>query len=293
MKQEKFDKLFYPFSILTFTIGSVCSGILWINNLASACRYHRILFQEGKVTKIQTGFWSDLDWSTADVSTVTTFIPFFGFILLLYAALFRKSVCRWPLFDGYEKLNISLGLLGTLWGIILIGYYPAEDVSIPALMSCLHTAMFSTLAAIIWGMVLSPLCLKPWMNAIYNAKKGQGLNHEPEILLEDCMESLSALDKRLSESVNAARDFKDILSELNNEIREVKDSEDKWKTENLQCMREITQIMESLKNERICQQKENQELRQKNQALTANLNTLNEETEKLRHRLNAIHDILR
>jgi len=30
-------------------------------------------------------------------------------------------------------------------------------------MQCLHTAMFSTLAAVIWIMVIVPLIISPWM----------------------------------------------------------------------------------------------------------------------------------
>lgn len=44
-----------------------------------------------------------------------------------------------------RPVHLALGLLGTIWGIILVGYYPAEQITIAALMRCLHTAMFSTL----------------------------------------------------------------------------------------------------------------------------------------------------
>ena len=66
-----------------------------------------------------------------------------------------------PFFPGYDRFNLALGLLGTIWGIILVGYYPAEQITIAALMRCLHTAMFSTLVAVAWVMVLMPAAVLP------------------------------------------------------------------------------------------------------------------------------------
>ena len=144
-------------------VGTLCFGILWINNLVSAGRYYALLFRGefGGTDRVPSGFWPALDWTTIDLSTVTTFIPFLGFALLLHR-LFRPGVSpETPFFPGYDRFNIALGLIGTIWGIILVGYYPTDQVSIGALMRCLHTAMFSTLIAVIWVMVLMPAVIVP------------------------------------------------------------------------------------------------------------------------------------
>lgn len=79
---------------------------------------------------------------------MTTFIPFFGFVLILYR-IFRPAETRGVRSSpDTTRFNLALGLLGTIWGIILVGYYPAEQITIAALMRCLHTAMFSTLVAV-------------------------------------------------------------------------------------------------------------------------------------------------
>ena len=70
--------------------GTVCFGILWLNNLISARRYYALLFRGEYTDRFPPGFAPLLDWSTVDVSTVTTFIPFFGFVLILYR-IFRPA----------------------------------------------------------------------------------------------------------------------------------------------------------------------------------------------------------
>jgi|GEM_PF-2218415 len=144
-------------------IGTLFFGILWLNNVVSAGRFYGLLFRGefAGTDKVPSGFWTGLDWSTIDLSTVTTFVPFFGFALMFHR-LFRPGVSpETPFFPGYDRFNIALGLIGTIWGIILVGYYPADQVSIGALMRCLHTAMFSTLIAVVWVMVLMPAVIVP------------------------------------------------------------------------------------------------------------------------------------
>lgn len=144
-------------------IGTLFFGILWLNNLVSASRFYALLFRGefAGTDRVPSGFWTALDWSTIDLSTVTTFVPFFGFALMFHR-LFRPGVSpEAPFFPGYDRFNIALGLLGTIWGIILVGYYPTDQISIGALMRCLHTAMFSTLIAVAWVMVLMPAAIVP------------------------------------------------------------------------------------------------------------------------------------
>lgn len=145
--------------------GSLFSGILWLNNLVSAWRYHAMLARGNTFAGIfPSGLWPSLDWSTVDASTVTTLIPFFGFLLILHGLLRVDGREEWPFFPGYERLNIALGLLGTIWGIILVGYYPDDQINVTALIRCcLHTAMFSTLMAVAWVMVVLPAVVMPVM----------------------------------------------------------------------------------------------------------------------------------
>lgn len=157
-------------------IGSVLFGILWLNNLVSALRYHQLLLSGADnlaVSALAPGFWPALDWTAVDVSTITTFIPFFGFVLILHGLFRIRHDEEWPYFNGYQRLNIALGLIGTIWGIILVGYYPPDQISIASLMRCLHTAMFSTLAAVLWVMVIIPAVTKPWLDAVRRAECGR------------------------------------------------------------------------------------------------------------------------
>ena len=154
--------------------GTVCFGILWLNNLISARRYYALLFRGEYTDRFPPGFAPLLDWSTVDVSTVTTFIPFFGFVLILYRIFRPAEDPGCPFFPGYDRFNLALGLLGTIWGIILVGYYPAEQITIAALMRCLHTAMFSTLVAVAWVMVLMPAAVLPLLRSCRGSGSSAG-----------------------------------------------------------------------------------------------------------------------
>ena len=95
--------------------GTVCFGILWLNNLISARRYYALLLRGEYTDRFPPGFAPLLDWSTVDVSTVTTFIPFFGFVLILYRIFRPAEDPGCPFFPGYDRFNLALGLLGTIW----------------------------------------------------------------------------------------------------------------------------------------------------------------------------------
>ena len=153
-------------AVVAASAGSGFFGILWLNNLVSAWRYH-VMLAEGDTFSgtFPPGLWPALSWSAVDASTVTTWIPFFGFLLILHGLLRVDGRAEWPFFPGYERLNIALGLLGTIWGIILVGYYPDDQINVSALIRCcLHTAMFSTLAAVAWVMVVLPAAVMPVMH---------------------------------------------------------------------------------------------------------------------------------
>ena len=115
-----------------------------------------------------------LDWAVVDYSAVTTFIPMLGF-LCMTLSLFRMvrgrraRVGDFPFFRGSDQLNVALGLLGTLWGIIVIGYFKLDTVTMADLMQCLHTALFSTLAAVVWVFLIDRPLVRPYFTRLLEA----------------------------------------------------------------------------------------------------------------------------
>ena len=200
--------------------GTVCFGILWLNNLISARRYYALLFRGEYTDRFPPGFAPLLDWSTVDVSTVTTFIPFFGFVLILYRIFRPAEDPGCPFFPGYDRFNLALGLLGTIWGIILVGYYPAEQITIAALMRCLHTAMFSTLVAVAWVMVLMPAAVLPLLRSC----RGSGPKDEPELdrLIGRISAGLAAATEELRSSTAESARFRAGLAETAGALRELR-----------------------------------------------------------------------
>jgi hypothetical protein len=71
-------------------------------------------------------------------------------------------IADFPFFKGSDQLNIALGLFGTLWGIIVIGYFKLDTVQMADLMQCLHTALFSTLVAVVWVFLLDRPLIRPF-----------------------------------------------------------------------------------------------------------------------------------
>lgn len=67
-------------AVVAALAGSVFFGILWLNNLVSAWRYH-VMLAEGDTFSgtFPPGLWPALSWSAVDASTVTTWIPFSDF----------------------------------------------------------------------------------------------------------------------------------------------------------------------------------------------------------------------
>lgn len=155
------------------------TGLLWLNNLNSAWKSYAILFSQdsgGGLYSQAPGFLPHFDWATLDLSTISTFIPFFGMLCIL-CGLFRISrrgsaaiSDNFPFFHSYDRINIALGLIGTIWGIILIGFYRPEDINVANLMMCLHTALFSTLVAVVWVSILLPAAVTPVMRKLAGEK---------------------------------------------------------------------------------------------------------------------------
>lgn len=212
-------KRFYRFSLWIAGFLSVITGIFWINNTVSAVRYHYILFTGRESGDFDNpdiqGLWSFLDWTTVDVSTVTTLIPFLGFLLIWYGLLHIRTGDEWPFFPGYDRLNVALGLLGTVWGIILIGYYPSEKISIQALMHCLHTAMFSTFAAVGWVMVIVPSLVHPWLHAIRKKLNMQTDDTELGAMVESFIGNVRTAGNAMQKTAADTVQFRDNLNQVN------------------------------------------------------------------------------
>jgi len=136
--------------LLAFVFGVVAifAGIAWYNNIWIALQWQPIIGKEYR------GPIPWFDWAAVDFSTITTFIPFCGFVLivigLLKTALGSRVSEYFPFFRWHNSLTIALGLIGTVWGLIMIGYYDPDVVTMRELVYCLRTALYSTLVALLW-----------------------------------------------------------------------------------------------------------------------------------------------
>lgn len=224
-------------------IGTLLFGILWLNNLVSAGRYHILLFKGafGDTDRVPSGFWPALDWTTIDLSTVTTFIPFFGCALLLHRLLRPGAAPDAPFFVGYDRFNIALGLIGTIWGIILVGYYPADDVSIATLMRCLHTAMFSTLIAVIWVMVLMPTVIVPLLRFCSTVACSDDV--ELDQLLDRITVGADAAAEEFRLGAAEAAKFRNELAESARTLRELRQEAAGMRAEEQSWQRNATELL--------------------------------------------------
>lgn len=137
-----------------FFIGlTLLTGLIWFNNLVVTLQWNP---RAGQDVKPQGPFpW--FDRLAMDYSTVTTLVPFFG-CLLIASGFFRIAKAKsnsniseyFPFSKNYIPITVALGLIGTVWGLIMIGYYDPKEIEMPQLIKCLHTALFSTFIALLW-----------------------------------------------------------------------------------------------------------------------------------------------
>ena len=167
-------KKLIPLFLAVFA-AAVVSWLAWLafaNNVAAVVNWWSDFIaaggdSAGLAAKTARGFIPWLDWSVVDYSAVTTFIPALGFTCMALAlgrliAGRRTRAAEFPFFKGSDQLNVALGLFGTLWGIIVIGYFNLDTVSMADLMQCLHTALFSTLMAVVWVFMIDRPLVRPW-----------------------------------------------------------------------------------------------------------------------------------
>lgn len=204
--------------LATGIILTVFAGLAFINNISIVARWWgRFLASNGDATALGTsitGIIPWLDWSAVDYSCVTTFIPFTGFLLCtigLIRILLGKDCSGeyFPFFKTSDQLNISFGLIGTLWGIIVIGYYNMETVRMADLMTCLHTALFSTLIAVVWVFVIDHPILRPLLNRL---ALDAGLKNDEDKDIGDVLDDLKAGAEELRTAWSAEQSEFDTFS---------------------------------------------------------------------------------
>lgn len=151
------------------------AALAFVNNAAAVIDWWRSFSAAGGDTSLMperaSGIIPWLDWSAVDYSTVTTFIPLVGFSCMTVASwrLVRGRRMRsgdFPFFKGSDQLYVALGLFGTLWGIVVIGYFKLDTVTMADLMQCLHTALFSTLTAVVWVFLFDRPLVRPFFTGI-------------------------------------------------------------------------------------------------------------------------------
>lgn len=155
--------------LLVMFAASVVATLAFVNNVFVLVDWWRSFIAAGgnsAAMEPHHGCIGWLDWSAVDYSAVTTFIPMLGFWCMtagLYRIVRRRRVRAedFPFFRGSDQLNVALGLFGTLWGIIVIGYFDLTTVSMADLMQCLHTALFSTLMAVVWVFMIDRPLVRP------------------------------------------------------------------------------------------------------------------------------------
>lgn len=165
----RMKKTAVPLFALVSALAALAS-LAFANNVVAIVRWWRAFLEAGGDTSLvgahAPGFLPWLDWSAVDYSAVTTLIPALG-LLCMARALWRMLRGKrmragdFPFFRGSDQLNVALGLFGTLWGIIVIGYFKLDAVTMADLMQCLHTALFSTLTAVVWVFLVDRPLVRP------------------------------------------------------------------------------------------------------------------------------------
>ncbi len=279
--------------IVSIGIALACTligAIFWVNNLVAAIRLHRALANGVAPTGGGKGLLHCLQWSVVDVSTVTTFIFFFGFAVTTIA-LWGK-IRDVEFFTRHDRFHIALGLVGTLWGIILIGYYPIANVTIPSLMNCLHTAMFSTLAAIVWVMIIEPLVIFPWVRFALAGDDETIPEADPVATMQEITASLQKFSAVLTQSSDAAEKFQAQLAAWQNARQQEIQESEKFRAESLKALQLLTEITASLDARQQALATENDRLQKGLETATAERDSARATAEELRRKLEAIRATL-
>ena len=172
--------------IISFVMGciiavtSVIMFFVWFNNLNIALQWDPKNGHEADYS----GPIPSFDKFAVDFTTVSTFIVLLGCFLISVGFL-RTSMsgnrcsAYFPFFKSYNQLNIALGLVGTVFGLIMISYYPPDDVDMARLVICLKTALYSTLVALVWVFVIAApvkFVMQRWHRYVTGCVDGDGTN---------------------------------------------------------------------------------------------------------------------
>jgi hypothetical protein len=189
-------KNYIAYLVISSTL-TLLSGLAFLNNISVIVKWWNTFITTGGDAQALAENFSGcipwLDWTAVDYSAATTLIPFLGFLLItigIIRIMRHKEISAidyFPFFKGYDQLNVAFGLIGTLWGIIIIGYYDMESVAITDLMMCLHTALFSTLTAVVWVFVIDHPILRPLLRKLLVEEE---LNAAEDADLIDLLERL-------------------------------------------------------------------------------------------------------
>ncbi len=234
---------------IVFFLLAFYSMLAWINNLSVARQWHHDVVQKSekvakkngdgktdksskkeKEEKVYKGPMSYLDWTCVDMTTVSTFVPFLGF-LLIGIGFFRilmlekngNTVSKnFPFFEDYDRMMVILGLSGTLWGIIMIGYYPTEEVNMPKLILCLHTSLYSTLIVVLWIFLIA----RPMGSAMrwwYGNITGKEISENADIsaLFRELGAAVSGATVKFKEAGGQAAEFQKQTEATKKELEKV------------------------------------------------------------------------
>ncbi|MDR4509980.1 MAG: MotA/TolQ/ExbB proton channel family protein [Candidatus Brocadiaceae bacterium] len=219
MKRKLNNILIIVSASLTFA-----AALAWYNNLSIAMQWAPVNIQ-GVVYR---GSIPWLDWCCVDFSTISTFIPFFGFLLITLGFVRtarpekREPSETFPFFKMYISFTIALGLIGTVWGLIMIGYYDLDQVTIKELIYCLRTALYSTLIALVWVFIFAqPIntAMKSWHRIINGQKTVE--NEDFLQLVTELGSAISDAGNNLRQTTTEVSGLKDQASHTKNEFLEI------------------------------------------------------------------------
>lgn len=201
------------FLLAASSVLTALAGLAFVNNVVVVARWWAAFSAAGgdstKIPAKCAGFIPWLDWTAVDYSTVTTLVPFLGLLCVtvgLVKIVRRRVVdpAHFPFFASADQLNVAFGLFGTLWGIIVIGYFRIDTVSMADLMQCLHTALYSTLAAVVWVFMIDHPILRPAMGRLL-AREGLAAGAGSDASLDAVLADLRAAATGLGETWRAGR----------------------------------------------------------------------------------------
>ncbi|MCQ2388119.1 MAG: hypothetical protein MJ138_00200 [Kiritimatiellae bacterium] len=207
------------------TLAFACA-LAFVNNVVVISRWWAAFAACGgdssQMPKEIVGWGAWIDWSAVDYSAVSTFIPLFGCLCVvkgLLGILFERKAdpTHFPFFAAADQLNVALGLVGTLWGIIVIGYFQLDKVSMYDLMHCLHTALFSTLVAVVWVFVVDHPIVRPMLQGLL-AK-----NNLDEPVESDVLAAVEKLTHNLVQAAAETKRMGDDIREINAKMEKIRD----------------------------------------------------------------------